>query len=281
MIPEIIYEDKNVLVLNKPAGLVVHDDGKEREVREETLCDWVMKHYPEMENVGEPMELQVKSRKVMNSDDQEEKFDHFESDNFITIPRPGIVHRLDKETTGVMILAKNQDTFYFLKEQFQDRKTVKVYNTFVWGNIKNDKGVIDAPIGRNGKDFRQWSANRGARGQMREAVTEYKVLSRFSAHEGHVSDKEEGGEKFAFLEVRPKTGRTHQIRVHMKYLNNPIVGDTLYAENRPYVLGFKRVALHARSLSIEIPGKSLSAGAERKTFEAPFPEDFQELLAKL
>lgn len=242
MFPEIIYEDENVLVLNKPAGLVVHDDGKEREEKEKTLCDFVLEEYPEMENVGEPIDT---GKDI--------------------IKRPGIVHRLDKETTGAIILAKNQNTFYFLKEQFQNRNVEKVYNTVVWGNIKDDRGTVDAPIGRNGKDFRQWSATRGARGQLREAVTEYKVLSRF----------EDGGEKFAFLEVRPKTGRTHQIRVHMKYLNNPIVGDMLYAENRPYVLGFKRVALHARSLSIEIPEKG------KKTFEAPYPEDFVNLLAKL
>jgi 23S rRNA pseudouridine1911/1915/1917 synthase len=242
MTPEIIYEDENVLVLNKPAGLVVHDDGKEREVKEETLCDWILAQYPEMENVGEPIDT---GKEI--------------------IKRPGIVHRLDKETSGAIILAKNQNSFNFLKEQFQERLAKKVYNTVVWGNIKNDSGVVDAPIGRNGKDFRQWSATRGARGQMREAVTEYKVLSRF----------EEGGEKFVFLEVRPKTGRTHQIRVHMKYLNNPIVGDKLYAENRPYVLGFERVALHAKSLSIEIPEKGV------KTFEAPYPEDFLGLITRL
>lgn len=258
MFPEIIYEDENVLVLNKPSGLVVHDDGKQREDKEETLCDWVMKEFPEMENVGEPMDVKGE-----------------------IIKRPGIVHRLDKETSGVIILAKNQDSFNLLKNQFGERLAKKVYNTVVWGNIKNDSGVVDAPIGRNGKDFRQWSATRGARGLLREAVTEYKVISRFSAHEGHVSEKEEDGEKFVFLEVRPKTGRTHQIRVHMKYLNNPIVGDKLYAENRPYVLGFERVALHARSLTIQIPGKSLSAGAELKTFEAPYPEDFLGLIARL
>ncbi|MDQ5901418.1 MAG: rRNA synthase [Patescibacteria group bacterium] len=239
MSPEIIYENENVLVLNKPAGLVVHGDGK---TKEETLCDWILENYPEMENVGEPMDI-----------------------NGEIIKRPGVVHRLDKETSGVIILAKNQETFYFLKEQFQERLAKKVYNTVVWGNIKNDEGVIDAPIGRHSKDFRQWSATRGARGQMREAVTEYKVLARF----------EDEGEKFVFLEVRPKTGRTHQIRVHMKYLNNPIVGDKLYAENRPYVLGFERVALHARSLTIEIPEEGV------KTFEASYPEDFMELLAKL
>lgn len=239
MSPEIIYEDDHILVLNKPAGLVVHADGK---TKEETLCDWVLENYPEMENVGEPIDT-----------------------GEIIIKRPGIVHRLDRETSGAIVLAKDQETFYLLKEQFQNREIEKVYNAVVWGNIKQDKGVIDAPIGRSGKDFRQWSAMRGARGQLREAVTEYKVLSRF----------EENGEKFVFLEVRPKTGRTHQIRVHMKYLNNPLVCDSLYAESRPCVLGFNRVALHARQITLEIPDKG------KKTFEAPFPDDFMEILAKV
>ena len=239
MSPEIIYEDEHILVLNKPAGLVVHSDGK---TKEETLCDWVLENYPEMENIGEPIDT-----------------------GEAIIKRPGIVHRLDRETSGAIVLAKDQDTFYFLKEQFQNREIEKVYNAVVWGNIKQDKGVIDAPIGRSGKDFRQWSAMRGARGQLRVAVTEYKVLSRF----------EENGEKFVFLEVRPKTGRTHQIRVHMKYLNNPLVCDSLYAESRPCVLGFNRVALHARQITLEIPDKG------RKSFEAPFPEDFMEILAKV
>jgi len=283
MSPEIIYEDENILVLNKPAGLVVHGDlsrlkkadGKERKSKEETLCDWVLENYPEMENVGEPMELQVKGNKVIKPEDEKENLSNFEHDNFITILRPGIVHRLDRETSGVIVLAKNQDTFYFLKEQFQNRRVEKVYNAVAWGNIRQDEGTIDAPIGRHSKDFRQWSATRGARGQMREAMTEYKVLSRFSAHDGHISDKEEGGEKFVFLEVRPKTGRTHQIRVHLKFLGNPIVCDKLYAENRKCVLGFERVALHARKITLEIPKKGT------KTFEAPYPEDFVELLAKL
>lgn len=244
MTPEIIYEDENTLILNKPAGLVVHRDGK---TEENTLCDWVLENYPEMENVGEPMEIKEKTGEIR------------------VIKRPGIVHRLDRETSGVIVLAKNQESFNFLKEQFQEREVEKIYNAVIWGNIKTDEGVIDVPIGRSGKDFRQWSASRGARGQLREAITEYKVLARF----------EDGGEKFAFLEVRPKTGRTHQIRVHMKYLNNPIICDSLYAENRPKVLGFNRTALHARQISIEIPEKG------KKTFEAPYPEDFVDLLAKL
>ena len=239
MSPEILYEDDYILVINKPAGLVVHGDGKTKEA---TLCDWVLEQYPEMENVGEPMEIDGE-----------------------TIQRPGVVHRLDRETSGVMVLAKTQESFFFLKEQFQNRGIKKVYNAVVWGNIKTDTGVIDAPIGRSGKDFRQWSATRGARGNLREAVTEYKVLSRF----------EEDREKFVFLEVYPRTGRTHQIRVHMKYLGNPIVGDTLYAPGRGVALGFKRVALHARSITLSVPEKG------EKTFEAPYPDDFLTLLAKL
>ena len=266
MSPEIIYEDENILILNKPAGLVVHDDGKVRPEKEKTLCDWVLENYPEMENVGEPMEIRVNSHKVAKTKKEKaEKSEKSEIDNYITIKRPGIVHRLDRETSGVIVLAKTQETFDFLKEQFQERKVEKVYNAVIWGNIKTDEGFVDVPIGRSGKDFRQWSASRGARGQLRDAVTDYKVLARF----------EDAGERFSLLEVRPKTGRTHQIRVHMKYLNNPIICDSLYAENRPKVLGFNRTALHARQITIEIPEKG------KKTFEAPYPEDFVDLLAKL
>lgn len=236
---EIIYEDENVLVINKPAGLVVHSDGK---TEESTVCDWVMENYPDMENVGEPIDTGEQ-----------------------IIKRPGIVHRLDRETSGVMVLAKNQESFLHLKDQFKDRKITKKYNCIVWGNIKNDEGVVDVPIGRSGKDFRQWSAQRGARGKMRDAVTEYKVLSRF----------EDRGEKFVFLEVFPKTGRTHQIRVHMKYLGNPLVCDSLYNPNRPSVLGFDRLALHSREISLDVPDKG------RMTFEAPYPEDFIGVLANL
>lgn len=239
MTPEILYEDDHILMVNKPAGLVVHSDGK---TDEETLVDWVLTQYPEMRHVGEPMQR-----------------------DGILIERPGVVHRLDRETSGVMVLAKDQETFLFLKNQFQNREISKTYQAVLWGNIKNDTGTIDAPIGRSGKDFRQWSAMRGARGNLREAITDYKVLARF----------EEGGEKFVFVEAYPKTGRTHQLRVHFKYLGNPIICDGLYASSRPHVLGFDRLALHARSLTLHLPG------GVQKTFEAPYPDDFQGLLAKL
>ena len=240
--PKILYEEESVLVINKPAGLMVHGDGRSKE---KTLADWLLEKYPEMKDTGEPWE-------------------HPETG--VVIPRPGIVHRLDKETSGVMVVAKNQETFLYLKKQFQERKIKKGYKAIVWGWVKEDEGIIDKPIGRSKKDFRMWSAQRGARGIMREAVTQFKVLNRFEQKE----------EKFSYIEVYPKTGRTHQIRVHLKYLNHPVVCDTLYAAKRACpLLGFSRLALHAFSIEF-----SLSDGSIKK-IEAPLSDDFEQTLAEV
>lgn len=227
---EILYEDKHVLVVNKPSGLVVHADGKTREF---SLAEWVLEKYPNMKGVGEPLTL---------------------SDGTV-IDRPGIVHRLDRDTSGALVLARDQETFLFLKEQFQGRSIEKVYHAFVYGAIKENDGVIDRPIARSKKDFRLWSAQRGARGEHREAVTEYKVLKRRN--------------DLTLVEVRPKTGRTHQIRVHLKAINHPVVCDKLYAPKRECVLGFGRVALHAKEIRFMLPG-----GKELRV-EAPYPPDFR------
>ena len=225
----ILYEDGDVVVVNKPSGLVVHSDGK---TKEPTLADdWVLTHYPETKNVGEP----------------------FVKDG-VTIPRPGIVHRLDRATSGALVIAKNERAFEHLKRQFQEREVTKTYNAFVYGAMKEEDGVIDRPIGKSASDFRLRSAQRGARGVLREAVTEYTVLSR--------------GADASFLEIRPKTGRTHQIRVHLKAINHPVVCDTLYAPKRPPLFGFSRLALHARSIAFK------TIGGEMVTVEAPLPEDF-------
>lgn len=234
---DILFEDTDVVVVNKPAGLVVHSDGK---TKESTLVDWVLLRYPQTSHVGEP----------------------FVKDG-TTIVRPGIVHRLDRETSGVLVIAKTQKAFEHLKRQFQDRKVEKSYNAFVDGEMKNDNGVIDRPIGKSASDFRLRSATRGARGTLREAITEYTVLKR--------------GKGVSFLDVRPKTGRTHQIRVHLKAVNHPVVCDALYASaaarterkhGHPCKLGFTRLALHARTLSFT----TLSGNA--LTVEAPLPDDF-------
>lgn len=233
---DILYEDENLFVINKPAGLVVHSDGR---TKENTLADILVKKYPEIKEVGEPW-ITTSGEKIY---------------------RPGIVHRLDRDTSGVLVVARNQETFLFLKEQFKNRNVEKKYHAFVYGNIKEDSGVIDKPIGKSKKDFRQWSAQPGSRGIQREAVTEFTVLKR-------------GGE-YTYLELSLKTGRTHQLRVHLKAIHHPIVCDKLYAKNRPSAFGFLRTALHARSVSF------LASKGDVIKVEAPFPEDFQKALTEL
>jgi len=264
---KIIYEDEFILALDKPSGLMMHADGRRSEA---TLADWVNKNYPSLIDVGEPFNfVQAKEHKI--------------------IKRPGIVHRLDKDTSGVVVIAKTEDSYQFLKKQFQDRKIEKVYKAFVYGNFPSTplgtSSVIDKPIGRSRSDFRKWSAEFGAKGELREAVTEYKVL----ASQPHPTlrvdpllNKERVGKEttnFSFLEVRPKTGRTHQIRVHLKAISHPVVCDKLYAPNRECssekCLGLDRLALHAFSIRLELPNET------KITLEASLPPEFEEALAKL
>jgi 23S rRNA pseudouridine1911/1915/1917 synthase len=232
---KILYEDKNYLAIDKPSGLLVHADGHSGEP---TVVDWVLRERLEVKGVGE--EQRLRSGEV--------------------IERPGIVHRLDADTSGVLIIAKNQRSFLHLKEQFKERKVQKIYNALVYGWMKEKSGIIDRPVGKSRKDFRLWSAQRGAKGQMREAITEYEVLN-----EGELS-----GEKVSLLEVRPRTGRTHQIRVHLKAIHHPIVCDSLYAPKQD-CLGFSRLMLHAKSISFEkITGGSLEVKSE-------LPEEYKVL----
>lgn len=216
---KVLYEDTNILAIDKPTGIMVHPDERGKD---KTILDLFIKKYPKIE----------------------------------------IVHRLDKETSGVMLLAKNKKTHEALKKQFQDREIKKIYNAIVIGNVKHDHGFINKPIGRSPVDFRRWLAGRGARGELRDAITEYKVLKRFL-------DKKI---KFTYLEVKPKTGRTHQIRVHMKYLNHPVVGDTLYNPKGPSPKGIKRMALHAVSIEFkDLKGKTIKV-------ESPLPLEFKKVL---
>jgi len=255
---KILYEDKNVLVIDKPAGAVVHPDGK---TKIKTIADWLIENYPTIKNVGEPFILEREGGK-------KEK-----------ILRPGIVHRLDKETSGALIIAKNQKTFLFIKEQFQNHKVKKVYKAFVYGYVSDPKaslltggkGVINAPIGRSQKDVRMYTAGRGAREPLREAITEYTVLNRFTD-----TNTEEGKKKvehqYSYVEAYPKTGRTHQIRVHMRYINHPVVSDPLYRGAKELSLGMNRLALHANFITFALPS------GELKTVEAPLPADFKKVI---
>lgn len=232
----VIYEDENMIAVNKPAGLVVHPDGRTKEY---TLSDWVVAHYPETREVGEPIKLSHGGQ----------------------IPKHGIVHRLDRDTSGIMVIAKNQEAFLFLKKQFQGREVSKSYRAIVYGRVKEKNGVINKAIGKSRSDFRQWSAEKNARGVLREAVTEYEVL--------------ENSPQFSYLALYPKTGRTHQIRVHLKSIGHPVLCDKLYAEKRLCAGGMGRTALHASFISLRTPEGVMI------TVEAPLPEDFENALAEL
>jgi 23S rRNA pseudouridine1911/1915/1917 synthase len=222
---------------------LVHPSGREDEY---TICDWITENYPSLKNVGETQQL----------------FDGS------LIMRPGIVHRLDRDTSGVLLVAKTQEMFLHLKDQFQKHTISKTYNAVVYGHVKNNEGIIDESIGKSRGDFRQWSASRGKRGTLRPAVTEYRVLTRFT-HQGN---------PFSLVELRPKTGRTHQLRVHMKYLNHPIVGDELYGGklfSQGNNCGFTRQALHA----LEIRFNTLDG--QQITVKSPFPKDFEYVYGTL
>ena len=275
----ILYEDNDILVINKPAGLVVHSDGR---TQEPTVVDWILAHRPDIRGVGDENELGItnyelgeKSKSVGSLHNSE-----FMLHNSSAALRPGIVHRLDRETSGALIIAKNQETFFNFKRQFKKQEVHKTYHAFVYGRMKNDDGLIDRPIARSRTNPVLWSATRGRKGEDREAVTEYKVLARLTLHyQGEYSDsyrrrgvnESHNDGVFTFVELYPRTGRTHQLRVHLKAINYPIVADKLYSKNEP-VLGFKRLALHSRAVSF------LLMNGKRITVEAPYPKDFEEAI---
>ncbi len=229
----ILYEDDDMLVINKPSGLIVHADGR---TKEDSVAAWFAEKYPESKDVGEKLGK---------------------------VERPGIVHRIDRETSGALLVAKTKEGFEILKSQFQNHEIEKVYHLFVHGIVKDDRGTINLPIGRSASDFRRRSAGRGAKGEMREAVTYFEVLKRLP----------ELG--VTFVEAKPKTGRTHQIRVHFQALQNPVVADALYAVGKAKLLGFERQALHARQVTFK------NVSGEKITVEAPYPEDFKQALDKI
>jgi 23S rRNA pseudouridine1911/1915/1917 synthase len=231
---KILYEDETVLAIDKPSGMMVHTDGRSSEP---TVVDWVRENYPKLEEVGETQLLQ----------------------NGEEIKRPGIVHRLDRETSGVLLIAKTQEMFLHLKNQFQEHTIEKEYRAFVHGVIKEDALVIDRAIGKSSGDFRKWSAQRGARGVMREARTDIEVIAR--------------GDGVTYIKALPKTGRTHQIRVHLKAIHHPVLCDPLYGFSDmkcPRELG--RLALHAESVTFS------GLNGEKVRVSADEPASFKEYL---
>ncbi|HEY0948436.1 MAG TPA: RluA family pseudouridine synthase [Candidatus Paceibacterota bacterium] len=216
MNPEIIFEDEDLVAIMKPAGVMTHPDGHNTE---ETASDWFARAYPASKDVGEMQRLKDGTE----------------------IARPGVVHRLDRDTSGVLVFAKTQDAHARLKDAFQNRYAKKTYLALTYGVPKEPKGIIDFAIGRSRKDFRLRSAQPRARGTMRDALTRYEVLSDIGTH--------------ALLKAMPETGRTHQIRVHLKAIHHPVVSDPLYAPGRPNDFKIPRLALHAYQLAV--PGKPL------------------------
>jgi 23S rRNA pseudouridine1911/1915/1917 synthase len=237
--PEIIFENEDFVVINKPAGLMVHGVkvGEKRRTdvaraAEPTLVDWLLARYPEIKNVGDEPTL-----------------------------RPGIVHRLDKATSGVMVVAKTQPSFERLKKLFQEHRMQKTYFALVQGVPKNKKGIIDAPIGiKNGSLKRSVHSSKMAK----SAVTEYAVVKEIGSSGGGNSSEKA---RYALLKVNPKTGRTHQIRVHLASIGHPIVGDALYGGSAKAATA-PRLMLHAAVLTF-----SDEAGS-RFEFEASLPAEF-------
>lgn len=230
---KIIYDDENVLAVDKPAGIAVYSEQPENL---ETLIAGVLEKYPEIKKVGEA-------------------------------PRYGIVHRLDKDTSGIILIAKNNKTLDYLQEQFKLGKTVKKYLALATGRIIQDQDKIETLIGRDRKNRTKQRAYLflGPQAQkkgLRKAMTEYKVLKRF--------------ENYTLLEVMPKTGRKHQIRVHFLYLGHPLAGDNLYGfKNQSDLEGLKGQFLRAASLKIKLPDD------KEKEFKADLPENLKNILNKL
>ncbi len=234
---KILYEDDDILAIDKPAGIAVHDDALGNQ--KYTIADWVLENYPKMKNVHEDSDL----------------------DDEGVINRPGIVHRLDKDTSGVLLLAKNIRAYRYLKKQFKDKTIKKVYQAIVYGTFKNDAGIIDRPIGRSKNEFNSKATGISARGELRDAVTYYKVVHRYDG--------------YCLLLLRPRTGRTHQLRVHLRSISHPIVCDPVYARGKVCLPGLKRQALHALSIEFKLPtGKEIR-------LESPLPADFKKALVNL
>jgi 23S rRNA pseudouridine1911/1915/1917 synthase len=235
---KVIFENEDFLVIDKPSGISSHPSQSEKE---RTLVNWLIFHYPPIKSVGD---LQDKEN-----------------------IRPGIVHRLDKETSGTMVIAKNQKMFLHLKKQFQNHTVEKKYIALVNGSPKEDSGKIDLNIARSKSDPTKNTTVK-SKTEGRQALTYWKILKKYPDH--------------SLLEVMPKTGRMHQIRVHLKAIGLPVSGDKKYApaggrggikSKDPKHLG--RMFLHAEYLSFK------NLDGEKMSFSAPIPEDLANCLRNL
>ena len=228
----VIFESGDILVINKPRGIVVHPDKK---YVNNTVVNWATKHYPPIIKIGEDM------------------------------MRPGIVHRLDKETSGVMILAKTQAMFEWLKKAFHDRFTKKQYLVLVNGAFPENIKFVDLDIGRSPKKARQVAiaSDRAKRKSIktRPAKTEFKIIKKFK--------------NYTLLQARPLSGRTHQIRVHLASTGHPVVGDKVYGRKQFNNLKSDAMFLHSQTLTVPFPDGTFHQ------WNAPIPDDLKIILQKL
>jgi 23S rRNA pseudouridine1911/1915/1917 synthase len=222
---DIIYEDTHLLIINKPAGMVVHPAAGHSTG---TLVHAVLAHAPELTGVG-------------------------------GVQRPGVVHRLDKDTSGLILLAKDDVTHQWLQNQFKSRKVRKTYIALVDGAPPTPTGRVEAAIGRDPSKRKQMAIVPDAKG--RSAISEYRVVKTFSHH--------------TLIEVHPLTGRTHQIRVHMAFIGCPVVGDKVYGHKKS-TLPLNRHFLHARDIMITLPGEKTP-----RLFTAPLAPELEKILQEL
>jgi 23S rRNA pseudouridine1911/1915/1917 synthase len=222
---DVIYESAAVLVVNKPPGLVVHPGAGHTHG---TLVHAALAHAPDLEGIGGEL-------------------------------RPGVVHRLDKDTSGLIILAKNERAHAALQRAFKDRTVHKTYLALVEGHPPTPTGRVEAPIGRDASHRKRMAVVPASRG--RTALTTYRTLETFAAG--------------SLLEMHPETGRTHQIRVHLAFLGCPVAGDRVYGPRSAHIPA-PRQMLHAWKLRVRLPGE-----AATREFEAPPPEDFEKVLHEL
>lgn len=219
---EIIYEDEDVAVINKPQGMVVHPSAGHPD---QTLVNALLYHLTSLSSIND-------------------------------VIRPGIVHRIDKDTSGLLMVAKNDQAHESLAQQLKDKTSLRKYIALVHGSIGHDKGRIDAPIGRSKVDRKM----QAVREDGKQAVTHFTVLERF--------------DQFTLVELQLETGRTHQIRVHMQYIGYPLAGDPVYGPKK--TLKTNGQLLHAKLLGFTHPKTN-----ESMVFEAPLPKAFEEVLENL
>lgn len=225
---DIVYQDSDIAVINKARGMVVHPAPGNMSG---TLVNAIMYHISDLSGIG-------------------------------GVKRPGIVHRIDKQTSGLLVIAKTDNAHISLSEQIKEHSAKRTYLALVVGNIKEDSGTIDIPIGRHPTDRKKMAVQTARYGRLfRDAVTHFRVLERFS--------------QYTLIEAKLETGRTHQIRVHMAHIKHPLVGDSVYSSGKnPF--GLDGQALHAINLEFRHP----TTGAQMK-FYAPLPLQFVSMLKKL